>query len=594
VLAQEGCKVRLIVIVNGAAFDEPLFEEMSRDPRLEVHYLAEANVAAAQRFGRSLVETPYFAFLDDDDEYLPNALHLRLRPMLEDERIDLVATNGFKCTSGKDVLLYKDMTVFREDPLMAVLTKGNWLASGGAAFRSEHVGVEYFDGKTRFYEWTLLAFRLALDGRRIVLIDTITFRLHDTPGSVSKSNAYKLARLSLTDEMLRFDMPGNILNAVKRLRTIALHELCAYHRLRGDFEKAWQYHFESLQGRYGKRFAPYGLLLLLKISWTRLPVAQRPLKVLLTGNSYFGVILKRQLVAHSCSVLSDNRTRSLLLPMLWAKPKIIYQISGPRVSEKLRLFCKLLGIKIVVHWLGSDVSDAIRLGLLSSMRGDSTLAHWADAPWLVDELRESGLNADLMPLFAIEDDLVLPFPSGRLTVLSYLPDQRFRFYGGDLLLSVASRFPDVHFLVVGGSGEGVNHPPNFEFLGWLKDLRPIYARVHALLRVTEHDGFSFMVGEALSHSRHVIWNHSCPYVLSASSQSEIEACLRRLEALNESGSLVPNNDGRRYIREVFSAARVSRRIYDGLRTVAANRAIETVDHRIRFKPLIRSQLTEKP
>ena len=88
-LAQEGCKIRLIVIVNGAAFDEPLLEEMSSDHRLEVHYLAEANVAAAQRFGRSLVETPYFAFLDDDDEYLPNALRLRLQPMLEDERIDL-------------------------------------------------------------------------------------------------------------------------------------------------------------------------------------------------------------------------------------------------------------------------------------------------------------------------------------------------------------------------------------------------------------------------------------------------------------------------------------------------------------------------
>ena len=45
------------------------------------------------------------------------------------------------------------------DPLRALVIE-NWLASCGGLFRSDRVSIDYFDGVTRHYEWTFLAYSL--------------------------------------------------------------------------------------------------------------------------------------------------------------------------------------------------------------------------------------------------------------------------------------------------------------------------------------------------------------------------------------------------------------------------------------------------
>ena len=572
---QQGVDLRLIIVVNGTAYDPALFAEIRRDPCLEVHYLEEPNQAAAQRFGRSLVSSAFFAFLDDDDEYLPGALLVRIQPMLSDSKVDIVATNGFLFSEGRDSILYTSPQRFQEDFLAAVLTKGNWLASGGAAFRSSSVPVDYFDGKTKYYEWTLLAFRLALDNLGILFIDTPTFRLHNTPNSLSKSDAYVRARIDLFDEMLRFNIPPHLLSDVKRQRTRVLHGLCAYYRVRGDFDKAWSFHRSCVRSEYGLKYLPYALLLFLRITLSRRSSSTpRPFKVLLTGNTYFAERLKRSLSPGSCElILLEPLGKRPLLGLTARGTKIVYQISGPSVSRKLRLFCAIFRKKIVLHWIGSDVQIALRSGSLRSMRGDSSIVHWADAPWLVDELRRGGIEAQFMPLFNLDNDAPVPFPEGPLTVLTYLPDEKFGFYGADLVMKIAARFPDINFLVVGGSGKGIEPPTNVVFLGWRQDMRSIYARVHVLLRIPMHDGFSFMVAEALSHGRHVIWNHEYPHVMTASNQAGIEDCLKVLKALNDSGRLVSNESGRHHVLREFSAARSAGRLYEGLQLASKRRRL---------------------
>ena len=149
--------------------------------------MAEGSLPAALRHGRSLVDTPFFGFLDDDDEYLPDAIAIRLAAFASDAAIDAVATNGFTNIGGVDRVRHEHPDAAATDPLRALLRE-NWLASCGGLFRTDRVTVDFFDGVTRHYEWTVLGFKLAAS-RRVLYVDKPTFRVYDSPGSLSKSRA---------------------------------------------------------------------------------------------------------------------------------------------------------------------------------------------------------------------------------------------------------------------------------------------------------------------------------------------------------------------------------------------------------------------
>ena len=63
-------------------------------------------------------------------------------------------------------------------------------AKGTILFRTASVSPEYFDPDARHQEWTYLAFQLALT-KRLVFISEPTHKIHDSPRSVSKSDAYR-------------------------------------------------------------------------------------------------------------------------------------------------------------------------------------------------------------------------------------------------------------------------------------------------------------------------------------------------------------------------------------------------------------------
>jgi hypothetical protein len=179
---------------------------------------------------------------------------------------------------------------------------------------------------------------------------------------------------------------------------------------------------------------------------------------------------------------------------------------------------------------------------------------WAVSAKLVEELRHAGIAAKQFPLSALSAVDMRPMPPEPLTVLAYLPSVKFDFYGGEVVLSLAERFADVRFLVVGSDGAGRVAPSNVTFLGHQSDMDAIYARSHVLLRLPQHDGLSFMVLEALNHGREVIWNH--PFEASRFAQTENEAAaqLRELRTRLRMGELSSNVLGREYVISRYSGA----------------------------------------
>ena len=254
--AQQGIDVDVIVVVNGKRYDAGLLDALRARSDVRVHYQEEGSLPAAQRFGRSLVTEEYFAFLDDDDQYLPGALKIRIAPMLTDPALDVVATNGFRGELGNARYIDDGTAAINSDPFAAMI-RSNWLASCGGLYRSKAIHADYFDGKTKHFEWTLLAFRILFAGHRVLFVDVPTFRVFDSPESLSKSLEYQRASAGFIEHLLSFEPPTRIQNALQRRLSAAQHDLSFQFLTLGDFKNAWRFHLKSLMGPRGWRYLPY-------------------------------------------------------------------------------------------------------------------------------------------------------------------------------------------------------------------------------------------------------------------------------------------------------------------------------------------------
>jgi glycosyltransferase involved in cell wall biosynthesis len=254
VLSQHDVEVELIIVVNGQRFQPERLEALRRDPALITSYVETPSLPYACRHGRSLVSGDYFSFLDDDDEYLPDALATRAAALEGDPSIDLVATNGY---SGSAEHLYlTHTTAIESDPLAAMLEE-NWLASCGGLFRSASCGEELFIDLPKYREWTLLAFRLLLAGKRLRFIDRPTYRINDSPESASKSREYRLASAAVIESLLSLPLPPHVKRRLRPRLLAARHDLSVMNLEEGRRAAAWALHLQSLAGFSGLRYLTY-------------------------------------------------------------------------------------------------------------------------------------------------------------------------------------------------------------------------------------------------------------------------------------------------------------------------------------------------
>jgi glycosyltransferase involved in cell wall biosynthesis len=257
VLAQEGVEARLIVVVNGTRYDPEAFEQLRarEGERLTVLYRAQGSAPLAQLAGREIVDTPFFAFLDDDDEYLPGALATRIAPLLADPGLDFVVTNGVRDTGAGDGPTVPETSAIQADPLLA-LARRNWIASCGGLFRTSSIGPGYFTDPAPYMEWTFLAFRLLVQ-HRMRFLDVPTYRLHDSPGSLSKSSAYLHSEAEVLDRVLALPLPAAVRRVVRRKLGNALHAAAELHLRDGQRQRAWDAHLASLRQPGGWRYLLY-------------------------------------------------------------------------------------------------------------------------------------------------------------------------------------------------------------------------------------------------------------------------------------------------------------------------------------------------
>ena len=238
-----GCP-SILIVANGPRANAAILKEFASHPQIEVFRLAESNLPRALAFGRSHVATPYFGFLDDDDEYLPDALRLRLQGLEGNSAAAVCATDGYDFTDGRDRIRNVIFPETQQDPLRGLL-RANWLASCGGLFRSDLVPERFFDPVTKYFEWTLLAYKLAAS-RRLILLDTPTYRLYESSESLSRSEAYRLAEPEVLKQICLLDLPKDVQFALRQRVSRAYHSLSSYFLRDGRLREAWGFHARSL------------------------------------------------------------------------------------------------------------------------------------------------------------------------------------------------------------------------------------------------------------------------------------------------------------------------------------------------------------
>jgi hypothetical protein len=302
--------------------------------------------------------------------------------------------------------------------------------------------------------------------------------------------------------------------------------------------------------------------------------------VLVLGQPYWASRIARALDTHTPDMKAVFVPRADYLQVLARRPRserVVIMRAGYRVGSTTTrgrafdLYWTMLrkaspGAIACHYWLGTEVMNMLDEAKAGTLRTAAVAAtrhdlHVADAQWLAEELESVGLQAATahVPMSYRGPNEPAPFPAG-FAVLTYLPDRRFAFYGGDVILEAASRMPDVRFDVVGAVGPGVRAAPtNVRWHSWVSDMTRLYSQSTVVVRIPQHDGMGATVIEGLLHARHVIYTHDVPFVqaLSVVTADALVAHLSELLSQHRDGRLGLNIDGRAYALREFDEHRVA-------------------------------------
>jgi glycosyltransferase involved in cell wall biosynthesis len=220
------------------------------------------------------------------------------------------------------------------------------------------------------------------------------------------------------------------------------------------------------------------------------------------------------------------------------------------------LVFRMLGMPVVWHWIGSDVSNFRKIwrgggGVRGAVDRRISFrwgrAHLADSPELASELAEFGITAPVVRLLpkAVEVPLE-PLPPKPVALSYWNPSSR-DLYQSSLVMHLAASMPELTFLIVGDDGAGIHPLPNVKFLGRLPNLDDVYSQVSIYIRLVKHDSLSAMVLEALARGRYVIYSKPFPHAEMATTFDQTRAALVRLVEQTR-----PNEEGAAYVKSHYS------------------------------------------
>lgn len=295
---------------------------------------------------------------------------------------------------------------------------------------------------------------------------------------------------------------------------------------------------------------------------------RRPFRVVLHGLPYFCTKLRNIIRNDDWEVRFRAR---LTLPGLLAHAEdarwcdLAYTWGGRVNMGKFLSVARFFGKKkIVILWSGSDVVYARRdfdKGKISPWVTEKV--HWAVSPWIADEVRAMGIPCEHVQVsFVPPVEEPPPLPE-KFSILMFVPCvAKQDLYGWDRMLEVAEKLRSIEFNLIGlEPGNTLKAPPNVK-LHPVVSVPEFLARSTVVYRPVRHDGLSFMVLEALSHGRHVLYSYPWPGCIHVTSVEMACRELQRLQDLHENRTLTLNRAGIEVIQRDYHPDTVQARLLE--------------------------------
>jgi hypothetical protein len=211
--------------------------------------------------GAEMAESEFLAFLDDDDELIPDTLAPKIDYFREHPEVDVLVTDGFRVNGSKLTKIFPAPTT-RGSDLVEAMMRAGW-GAGALTLRRQSIDLSAnFDAEFHHLEWTLTALSLA-SRYRCGFLDEPTYRYYeDTPNSLWKSAQHSLAATDVWCRLSKIYAATPYAPTVRRRYGLACHNAsweCARQKKIGQ---AWRLHAKSLLSPGGASFLLFSARLL--------------------------------------------------------------------------------------------------------------------------------------------------------------------------------------------------------------------------------------------------------------------------------------------------------------------------------------------
>jgi len=211
--------------------------------------------------------------------------------------------------------------------------------------------------------------------------------------------------------------------------------------------------------------------------------------------------------------------------------------------------------KLILQWMGTDAllaMDRFKQQTIFRKYIDNSY-NFVDSQWLMEEVKSLEVPVEYLHFKSVtvmSNDKIYD----QISITSYVAEKRQLFYGMDQIAEIARALPNIEFHLFGLNQADFPTTPNVHFYGWVSPeefaeklkVSPIF------LRLTDHDGFSVSVIEALGYGCEVIWSLPFEYThLATNAQQAIEKISMLVPKIEKLG-MKPNHELIEIVQQHFN------------------------------------------
>jgi glycosyltransferase involved in cell wall biosynthesis len=245
----------IIVVANGPRVSSTVLDWLATRADVRVIRLRSGSHPLARRVGAEVANSEFLAFLDDDDELMPNTLAPKLDHFRQHPEVDVLVTDGLRVDDSTVTTIFPPPESRHAD-LIETMMHAGW-GAGAITLRAQNIDLSVFHTEFRHMEWTLTTLELARR-HRFAFLDVPTYRYYDnTPNSLSKCTEHSLAGPVVWRRLLKV-YAGTAYEATVRRRYGTMCHDASWECARlGKMRDAWRLHAESLRSPGGLAFVSF-------------------------------------------------------------------------------------------------------------------------------------------------------------------------------------------------------------------------------------------------------------------------------------------------------------------------------------------------